>query len=99
MDEIISSGRAKQSKYVICVILRQTYFLHVPPTRNITSHTLKGLESRSFSQLQEKGKEFFERPVKDYKFYMMFQGLILLRWFLLGTANVKIQKQFFGDVL
>ena len=35
--------RVKSSRYLICVILRQTHFLQVSPTRNITSHTLKGL--------------------------------------------------------
>ena len=35
--------RAKGTRCLIGVILYQTDFLQVPPTHNITSHTLKGL--------------------------------------------------------
>ena len=43
VEEYFLRHRAKNSRFLICVILRQTHILQVPPTRNITSHTLKGL--------------------------------------------------------
>ena len=35
---------------MICVILRQTHFQQVTLTRNITSHTLKGLITTDFQR-------------------------------------------------
>ena len=46
--QYIVRHRAKSSRYLICIILRQTHFLQVPPTRNITLHTLKGLNTEVF---------------------------------------------------
>ena len=42
VDVIFVRHRAKISKYLVCVILRQTHFLQVPLMRNNTSHTSKG---------------------------------------------------------
>ena len=47
--------RAKSTGYLIGVILYQTDFLQVPPTHNIISHTLKGLNcSKIFKKKKKK---------------------------------------------
>ena len=40
VDIIFRQAQSQSSRFLICVILRQTYFLQVPLVRNITSHTL-----------------------------------------------------------
>ena len=48
--------RAKSTGYLIGVILYQTDFLQVPPTHNIMSHTLKGLNC----------SKIFKKKIKKY---------------------------------
>ena len=43
VDVILRQAQSQSSRYLIWVILRQTHFLQVPLARNITPHTLKGL--------------------------------------------------------
>ena len=43
VDVIFDQAQSQSSRYLICVILRQTHFVQVQLVRNIASHTLKGL--------------------------------------------------------